>query len=343
MCGLLGFIGESKIPELTRDLTTSLFVKTQIRGTDASGFYCTSNFSNKDVFFYKEPLQSSVFVENKKYKSLWDHALNLGIFHCRAATQGVGLPSENKNNHPFVSRNFQQAIIHNGFINKTELKMLKTIFETETDCDSELVLRILEQKNSHENNLVDFFALTEKSAFAVAYASADESQRNLTLLRNHHRPLCVIDLKQDLGQYFFCSTPDLFFEAIEETSGLKSLKYAIAELHPYQVLQFELQKDCDIKTALYETEITTQQWNKSWEFSYLENPKSCNFAAKISVTQENDNPAILKDENYLEDLESALINYLKKNKKRSKSSNVDDEKIYHHAKALQALFQSNIL
>ena len=49
MCGLFGFIGDSNNPDLTKDLSTHLFVKTQIRGTDASGFYCAEDFKNKNI------------------------------------------------------------------------------------------------------------------------------------------------------------------------------------------------------------------------------------------------------------------------------------------------------
>ena len=67
MCGILGFIGKSKVPETSKRLITSLFKITQSRGVDASGFYCSSDFNKKQVFFYKEPQPSTLFVENINY------------------------------------------------------------------------------------------------------------------------------------------------------------------------------------------------------------------------------------------------------------------------------------
>lgn len=329
MCGLLGFIGESKNPEITKSLITEIFVKTQTRGFDASGFYCASNFNSKNVYFYKEPFPSIDFIKNDNYKNLWNYELNLGIFHCRAATQGIGIPAENKNNHPFVSEDNQKAVIHNGYINKSELKFLKSIFETNTDCDSELVLRILEQNNDLNLNLNHYFALTERSAFAVAYAHVEEEVRKLVLFRNYQRPLCLIDLREDLGQLFFCSTPDIFFSAINDVKNGNNIKYGICDFKPYMVAKIELHKDNILQTNVFDIEFKNEANNKIWEFEKIKKPKTIEFNSLINFTNQKSK---------INELEELLIFYKNEISNDSEKFNKDEiKKIECYVKLLYDL------
>jgi glucosamine 6-phosphate synthetase-like amidotransferase/phosphosugar isomerase protein len=248
MCGLFGFIGDSSNPDLTRDLSTHLFVKTQIRGTDASGFYCAEDFKNKNINYFKKPIQANEFVNLPEYKNLWENNLNLGLFHCRAASSGVGLPAYNQNNHPFVSKDLKKAVIHNGVIPRDEYDFFKQYYEVETECDSEIFLRILEQKNDFTNNARNFFNFSKNAHYAVVFGEAEDTNRTLHLFRNEHRPLVIVDLIDELNQIFFCSTMPIFFEALELLNR-KIKKYKLYELPAdnYMVINYNDKQKFDVE------------------------------------------------------------------------------------------------
>jgi glucosamine 6-phosphate synthetase-like amidotransferase/phosphosugar isomerase protein len=241
MCGLFGFIGESSSPELTQSLATALFLKTQSRGTDASGFYCVETFPKKQIAYYKKPVPAEEFIKSEEYKNIWNINYNLGLFHCRAASVGVGIPAYNENNHPFVSNCLTKALIHNGFIVKSEYEFLKNYYECETECDSEIFLRILEQENEFKENARNFFSYAQNSHYAVAFAETKDNSRDIHLFRNEHRPLVLIDMIESLNQIYFCSTSDIFLEAVDTLDiKLKNIKL------------YEVPKDCYIHLNLDE-------------------------------------------------------------------------------------------
>lgn len=124
----------------------------------------------------------------------------LFLGHARAATQGN--PKENKNNQPFVSENKKICLVHNGRVDDYE--KLKSRYKLESDCDSEILLRIFESTQS----IADLITLQGPSAGAIA--SADD--KSLWLFRNEDRPLWLIDLREALGQIFFCSTLDIWLQ-----------------------------------------------------------------------------------------------------------------------------------
>ena len=239
MCGLFGFIGESKNPQLSNELSTELFIKTQSRGIDASGFYCTDSFNSKKINYYKKPVPAVDFVKTKEYQNLWKNNLNLGLFHCRAASIGVGIPAFNQNNHPFVSKDLRKAVIHNGVITRDEYEYFKQHYEVETECDSEIFLRILEQDNTFAEKAKKFFSHAKLSHYAVAFTENTESNRKLHLFRNEHRPLVVIDLLDELNQIFFCSTIPIFYEAVDcvKTKIKKTKVYELPTSH-YMCIEY---------------------------------------------------------------------------------------------------------
>jgi len=245
MCGLLGFIGESSNKELSQKITTALFAKTESRGTDASGFYCLGQFNSNEIYYYKKPIKSSLFVKQDEYKSIWDYNLNLGIFHCRAASAGVGVPIVNENNHPFVSSDFKKAVMHNGLIEKSDYDLLKTYYEVETSCDSEIILRILEQNDLIYDKLSLFYENTNNSAYAVAYSQNDNETRELYLFRNELRPLYVVDFSKQLNQIFFFSTIDILLSSMAEANFIVE-NLRIHEIQPYNLLCIKYDKANDL-------------------------------------------------------------------------------------------------
>lgn len=205
MCGLAGFIGKSKNPELSYSVITALFSNLEIRGTDASGFWGV-NESNQ-IIYHKEPITSKTLSLRNDWKKLKEFNAELLLTHARGASTGVGLPIYNKNNHPFVSHDKNLAIIHNGRIQDYEYLHLKKYYETNTDCDSEIILRILEDNDDKLVGIEKIWSYLNMAHMAVVIGDIN---RNLWLFRNKHRELCVIDLIKELGQIFFVSTPSIW-------------------------------------------------------------------------------------------------------------------------------------
>lgn len=232
MCGIAGLIGESKNPKVTFQLMTRLFEKLEKRGEDSSGFWGTQKGEKGAIYYHKEPTKSTDFVYKKVWKEMRKFNPNLLLTHARAATPGIGTPEINKNNHPFVSDDVTLSIIHNGKL--PEYHFLKEKYETFTNCDSELVLRILQCENDLPPSLVKSDHLTQSQknrlsgisqVWSLSYHAHmavavgewfDDGTRQLWLWRNHHRPLWVADMRDTLGQIFFFSEDDIWHDAVRE-------------------------------------------------------------------------------------------------------------------------------
>lgn len=240
MCGILGFIGKSVNPKASFELANALLVKTEVRGEHATGFYACEAGGEGDIFFDKEPVKSSFYVNRDIWsKGLGECDFDLLVAHCRYSSTGVGTEKFNKNNHPHISSDKRTALIHNGRV--PEYQVLKTRYDMSSDCDSELLLRILEsidektslstegiiQKDPSSqlelplacrlHGLKEVFARINYGAMAVAVADrADDGGRYLWLFRDDSdRPIHVIDLRKTLGQVVFCSTTDIWKSALD--------------------------------------------------------------------------------------------------------------------------------
>ena len=196
MCGIIGFIGNSLKPKTTYYLASALFYASEVRGIDAAGFWAVGD----GIYFHKEAVRTSQMIPGIYWHSVKGFNPHLFIGHARAATQGD--PKVNKNNQPFISKDQNICLAHNGRV--TEYNELKSEYDLESECDSELLLRIFE---SGQN--VAELILEGPTALAVGIAR----ERCLWLFRNQGRPLWLIDVRAKLGQIFFCSTLDIWFHA----------------------------------------------------------------------------------------------------------------------------------
>jgi hypothetical protein len=189
------------------------------------------------------------------------------LCHARGASTGVGAPSVNKNNHPFLSPNKMTALIHNGRIPDSEYDTLTKKYETHSHCDSEIILRIFEarEKQTKDDDLSVFdngdeqisdrlrglrnvWSNVVKGHMAVAIAERiDVTNRRLWLFRNTHRPLWLIDLRKYMGQIFFCSTPEIWRNAFNKTNlasqYLKGKKIKMIELPTEEIWVLRVSKE----------------------------------------------------------------------------------------------------
>jgi predicted glutamine amidotransferase len=261
MCGIAGFIGHAKKPKTSFELMTALFKHLESRGVDASGFWATEeSFEDEKgaVVYHKEPVKSSQFVGHPQWQNIKKFQIDMLIAHARATSNNGGHPSINMNNHPFVSSDKSIAMVHNG--NLDEAGFLKQCFQTISDTDSELLLRIYEQGLDRDDfhgisgvpdkiarkmsGIKDIWSYISKGAMAVAIAERiDDHTRGLWLFRNEKRPLWLADFRKSLGQVFFFSSPDVWYETLESNEELKKICWGsqkIIELPPYQVWYLEI-------------------------------------------------------------------------------------------------------
>jgi len=257
MCGIIASIGTPKKPELAHRLMTELLVQTETRGDNATGFWCSEYIDGEDVIYYsKEPVKSSDFVKTDMWEQLTQVNADVLVSHCRKSSE-KGSENININNHPFVTSDYRTALVHNG--NVPEFDALKSDYALKSNCDSEILLRMLEHGESYDSKysrqelaklridskrfvsdlkekeevptwvhrlmgIRDIYARINWGAMAVAVGEKwPDGTSALWLFRDKERPLHVIDIQQKFGQIYVVSTIDIWRDAIE----------ALPEMKPY--------------------------------------------------------------------------------------------------------------
>lgn len=255
MCGIFGFIGKSKNPELSFSIADALMVKTEIRGEHATGFW-SCEVNDGRIFYDKEPVKSSIYAGRDIWKKQYSKANpDILLGHCRFSTMNSGNEKFNKNNHPHVSADKQIALVHNGKV--PEYGALKFRYDLRSDCDSEILLGMFESGNEYLSQedylkqefpnispvvatrmlgLKDIFSRLNSAVMAVAIGERAGNTRRLWLFREKERPLHVVDLRKTLGQVFFCSTADIWRSAMESVPEAKKVSpEEMIEMKPYEV------------------------------------------------------------------------------------------------------------
>ena len=283
MCGIAGFIGRSKKPKLSYELMSSLFEYLEIRGTDAAGVWATETGDGR-VFYHKEPIRSSDFIKKPFWQKLGKIKLNMLLAHARATSTGNGHASVNSNNHPFVSQDKRIAMVHNGTL--SEFQYLKDRYQILSETDSEVLLRMYEhglgdtpddeEPEDRLKGIKDIWSYISEGAMAVAVGERPHPNiRYLFLFHNAKRPLWVADLRKPLGQLFFFSSPDVWYQATSSSTQLKRSCASIPDLIEIPVSQvWVLWLDGDNPMLLdadqvfkYDLEIKAS--NEAWEVGEL--------------------------------------------------------------------------
>src|SRR5690606_5672341 len=104
-------------------------------------------------------------------------------------------------------------VVHNGVLH--ESPALKKLYEINSTTDSELFLRMYESDSNRMNSLASIFSKINKGHMAVAIGEKiTNDEVDLYLFRNEHRPLCIVDLRELVGQIFFVSNREVWDAAI---------------------------------------------------------------------------------------------------------------------------------
>lgn len=221
MCGIVCCVGESKNPAASHLLTTSLLAATQRRGHHATGHLCVTREGGIDSF--KAPMPSSLYVKTRPWQRVPQLRPKVVIGHARWATKGD--IRNNLNNHPFVHRNM--GIVHNGTLHEfvKDPERFKE-FDLQGECDSELLLRMLQRSDDLLRSVAWIFkALGAGGDFVCAGVRSHrkDARTDFFLFRDSGRPARFVDLREELGQYFFCSTTEIWREAIEAVGMTRRL------------------------------------------------------------------------------------------------------------------------
>jgi len=221
MCGILGMIGETSEGRWAQTYTilNSLFLLSAAqRGLDASGFVArTSPFKNclaADTVTDKAAMPAPDFIaSNRAWRSLRHRRCVSVLAHVRWAT--TGRADDRNNAHPFKARASDVYLVHNGILTDHLTTAQSCGVSLETDCDSEILIRLVEQAD-HPAVGLDRALRRVKGSAAVAVF---DGKRDGTLyLARTDRPLWLARLRND-RRWFFSSTREILLAAFKEVLG----------------------------------------------------------------------------------------------------------------------------
>ena len=216
MCGIIGFVGQ--VPEgcwgQTHSIIESLLRHAEHRGRDATGFVANAvpfdSPAKTSVVFDKQPQRATGFIKsNSTFRGLRHRRCVSFVGHVRAATHGS--PANNSNNHPFVSDDRKLFLVHNGVLSNHEDVAGSLSLKLVTECDSEVLLRLVETAANVPSGLLDCLKLLKGSMAIVVYERATGF---VWLAHNGGRPLWLARLHGDRRRMFFASTPEILIDGI---------------------------------------------------------------------------------------------------------------------------------
>lgn len=206
MCGINGVI--SKNGHLTVGdilLFRKLFVLTQERGTDSSGFawdteavngYPSCSYVREDVAAEYMNTIGADYFEAAVGKSRWMFG------HSRASTQGS--PTINFNNHPIASVNGEIVLVHNGHVYTQRVLG----YPYKGQVDTEIIVSLI-QTHGIEAGLQKV-----SGGAAVAFVNyGDEAEHDGLYLWRHSNPIYHAETKT---AHYFASTPELLKKSLDK-------------------------------------------------------------------------------------------------------------------------------
>lgn len=245
------------------------------------------------------------------------------LCHARGASKGVGEPAINANNHPFISQDKSLCLIHNGRVDDVEYNNLKQKYAVKSNCDSEIILRILENASEVEkfddimpqevtSGIKNVFALINEGHMAVAVGKRGlNGERWLWLFRNQHRPLWVVDTRESLGQIFFVSEPTIWEEAIKECNSLKGFARSqkLIEIPEGQIWCFRTDLENKHISSVLKYEVIKSD-STPWTFDGIrheikQSEPTCNFITELDENErlkKTESPTVVVQSNLRLDL-----------------------------------------
>ena len=270
MCGIVGSVGISTDPVKAYSLMTNLLRETKRRGRHATGFYSVG--LDGKPFFHKEGIASDLFIKRREWKEniLGTKAL---IGHARFTTQGAA--TDNLNNHPHLSQNENIALVHNGIIfNYDDFKedYKKSLV---SNCDSELVLRIICREKDIVRGIKKVFKILGTGgdfACELIHRKEDGSAK-FYFFRDDGRPGKLIDARKELGQYIFCSESDIWKDSVLKSGMSREIRQLpVVDIDPYTIVEVDAETlkskliKVDKPVKIRRTRITSAYHNSAYGY-----------------------------------------------------------------------------
>ena len=188
----------------------------------------TSPYKNQQrsrIIVEKQAMPVTRFIrQNSKWRSLRHRRCSMLIGHVRMATHGD--PNDPVNAHPFSSKDGKLHVVHNGIIFGHRVIARRLGVHLTTDCDSEILLRIIERAKHPATGLEEALRQLHGS---IAAAVLDVEHHMVWLAQNGGRSLWLMKLRD--GRYFFASEKSILLKALKRVMG-KGYEWAIELLIP---------------------------------------------------------------------------------------------------------------
>ncbi len=260
MCGISGIFSFNKLNvEESRHYAAKLLLEIMSRGKDATGI-AVINTDTNNIRMNKAPITASEFLSNPDYMNIISGEFNIILLHTRAAT--TGLPSNNMNNHPIYSKDFNNIMIHNGIINNDEELKRQYNLKCDAEVDSEVILSMYNILSACKQRKRLRRAM-EKISGSAAIALYDSKR---LFLYRHTSPL-AIGYMPEKDIFLFSSET----ENIEDTLSESKVFYGIFKTSVLNenVIIHKLDNnqiiDIDFSSKTIATDTVEM---KSWEYGY---------------------------------------------------------------------------
>jgi glucosamine 6-phosphate synthetase-like amidotransferase/phosphosugar isomerase protein len=220
MCGIFGWINpyNERTDLNLYDITSKGLIATQIRGTDATGFY-TINHG-----IIKKAIKAEDFIAKKMLPKDIDEC-NFFLGHCRAASSKDS--DKTCNAHPFESKTW--ILLHNGTLN---IDNIDDYNYTSNGVDSEVLLSHIEKYG-----ITKGIKKIDGSAALVLY---NKKTNKIYFWTDSMRPL-VLALFNDL--IFFASTKSILKKALKIKNDFKIFpQISYASIYEHELLEFDVNK-----------------------------------------------------------------------------------------------------
>ena len=207
MCAIYGFVNYKNLVsgEKLKQLVKSLSVRSEERGTDASGI---AYVRNGKIVIYKKPGPAH---DNDFYFPA-DTKILTG--HNRMTTHGNA--EFNCNNHPFEGKTADRhfALCHNGILyNYSYVKMAEKLPETKIETDTYVAVQLIEKYGSLNFSTVAQMCETLEELFLFTILGDDNS----LYIAKGGNPICLLHFER-LGLYLYTSTGSIMKEVLIEKS-----------------------------------------------------------------------------------------------------------------------------
>lgn len=228
MCGIFGFAGRTKENGWTEtfDILNALFLASECRGKDASGFIAMTepyaNSLNFNMVTDKQAIRASEFAEQSQaWQSLRHRRCSMLLGHVRLATHG-GPAIENL--HPFYGLGLHGRglnLVANGIVldHRAVAERYGLKLRGENDC--EVLIRLMETFPDPKRGLDACLTRVDGS---LAIAVLDEKRYCIWLACVEGRPLWLARRRGDRNRWFFASTKEILIDAFSRVLGKVSLE-----------------------------------------------------------------------------------------------------------------------